>query len=212
MHRQETTLESRIEKSSILAISLNKQERWIQQITSALTWIEDLGYTHGDLRLANIFLNAMEDIRLGDFDATVKKREQLLVASEPFCKLDENYDTPLAGPLSEQFSLASCIFIIRFGHKPLHNVEPHVRVRNLIMGLFPSAFSDVIFGDLIEKCWHGYYNTIRAVEHDISSRLGKRNAAKQILDSETKTVDDILVSTLQSKCYEFLAKESRVSV
>ncbi|KAF1962402.1 hypothetical protein CC80DRAFT_462488 [Byssothecium circinans] len=209
MHRQETTLQSRIENSSMSAISSDKQERWIQQITSALAWLEDLGYAHGDLRPANIFLSAMEDVRLGDFDATVKKGDELLAASEPFCKLDENYDTPLAGPLSEQFSLASCIFTIRFGHIPFHNVEPHVRVRNLIMGLFPSTASDVTFGNLMDKCWHGYYNSIRAVEHDIFSLLGKRSFAEEFLDNDTNALDDIQVSTLQAECDEFLAKESR---
>jgi serine/threonine protein kinase len=209
MHRQEMTLDYRIENSLMSAVSPTRQERWIQQIASALAWIEDLGYAHGDLRPANIFLSAMEDVRLGDFDATVKKGEQLLVASEPFCKLDENYDTPLAGPLSEQFSLASCIFTIRFGHIPFHTVKPHVRVRNLIMGLFPSTSSDVVFGDLMDKCWRGYYNSIRAVENDIISLLGKRSVAEHFSDSDTKALDDFQVSTLLSECYEFLAKESR---
>ncbi|KAF2454210.1 kinase-like domain-containing protein [Lineolata rhizophorae] len=152
LHRQEMTLERRIENSSMSAISPSTQERWIQQITSALAWIEHLGYVHGDLRPANIFLDTREDVRLGDFDATVRRGEQLMVASEPFCKLDENYEPPLASPLSEQFSLASCIYTIRFGHKPFHDIEAPIRVRQLIMNRFPSTAADVIFGDLTYKC------------------------------------------------------------
>jgi hypothetical protein len=50
LHRQEMTLTSRIEKCQTSAITPSTQERWIQQITSALAWIEHLGYAHGDLR------------------------------------------------------------------------------------------------------------------------------------------------------------------
>jgi serine/threonine protein kinase len=102
-------------------------------IACALAWLEHLGYAHGDLRPADIFLGSREEVRLGDFDATVKRGEQLLLASEPFCKMDEDYEPLLAGPLSEQFSLASCSYTIRFGHIPFHDIEALARVRRLIL-------------------------------------------------------------------------------
>lgn len=61
----------------------------------------------------NILLDANEDIKLGDFDATVKPGTELIVASEPFCKINKDFEPPLAGPVSEQFSLASCIYDLK---------------------------------------------------------------------------------------------------
>jgi serine/threonine protein kinase len=206
LHRQEMTLETRIERSPMLAISPNTQKRWIQQIISALTWIEHLGYAHGDLRPANIFLGTREEVRIGDFDATVKRGEQLVVASEPFCKMNEDYEPPLAGPLSEQFSLASCIYTIRFGHIPFYDVKAPIRVQRLIMNQFPSTTADAVFGDLTQKCWHGVYHSVEAVEHEVISLLGKHTGVRGQLESDMLDLDDF-----KAQCTEFLDKESTTS-
>ena len=184
-------------------IDTSTRERWVQQITSALAWIEHLGYAHGDLRPANIFLGTREEVRLGDFDAKVKTGEQLIVASEPFCKMDEDYEPPLAGPLSEQFSLASCIYTIRYGHRPYHDLEAPTRVRKLIMNRFPSTAADIIFGDLTQKCWHGYYDSIEAVEREVISLLLKHTIVQVRLESDMVVLDNI-----KAHCDEFLKKES----
>ncbi|KAF1921460.1 kinase-like domain-containing protein [Ampelomyces quisqualis] len=206
LHRQEMTLETCIERSQISAISASTQERWIQQITSALAWIEHLGYAHGDLRPANIFLGSMEEVRLGDFDATVKRGEQLVVASEPFCKMDEDFEPPLAGPLSEQFSLASCIYTIRFGHKPFHDIEAPIRVRRLIMNQFPSTAADPIFGELTQACWHGGYISIEAVYHEVVSLLEKHTVVEKHFENDTLFLDDI-----KAQCTTFLEMDSTTS-
>ena len=206
LHRQEMTLETRIKRLPMSAISPSTQERWIQEITSALAWIEHLGYAHGDLRLANIFLGTREEIRLEDFDATVKKGEQLVVVSEPFCKINENYEPPLAGPLSKQFSLASCIYTIRFGHVPFHDMDAPLRVRRLIMNQFPSTAADVIFGDLTQKCWEGGYYSVKAVEHEVMSLLEKHTGVKGHLEPDSLDLDDI-----KGQCTKFLEKESTTS-
>ncbi|KAF2194753.1 hypothetical protein K469DRAFT_617378 [Zopfia rhizophila CBS 207.26] len=210
IHRLEMTLESRIEESQTAAINTSTQERWIQQMTSAAAWLEHLGYVHGDLRPANIFLDTRENIRLGDFDGTVKKGEQLVVVSEPFCKLNESYEPPLAGPLSEQFSLASCVYTIRFGHKPFHDIDAPIRVRKLIMNRFPSTSTDVVFGDLTRKCWHGFYDSISAVEQDILSLLRRRTSVEENSNNDTLGgMDDMQCLMLRLECNEFLAKESK---
>jgi hypothetical protein len=140
----------------------------------------------------------------------VKKGERLMVASEPFCKLNEGYEPPVAGSLSEQFSLASCIYTIRFRHKPSHHLDAPTRVRKLIMNEFPSSSTDSLFGDLTCKCWHGVYDSIGAVEQDILSRLRGRPGAGEYPRNETVgQMDDMEPLMLLTECEEFLAKESQ---
>ena len=97
LRRMKTTLQERLSQP----IPARAQEGWVLQLTSAVAWLERLGFVHGDLRPANILLVARDNIQLADFDATVERGAELLVASEPFCKLDENLDPPAAGPVSE---------------------------------------------------------------------------------------------------------------
>ncbi|CCE33443.1 uncharacterized protein CPUR_07367 [Claviceps purpurea 20.1] len=116
MERMEATLRTRIEQYSAGHVPSNRTKaRWITQIASALSWIEGLGFVHGDLRPANILLTANENIRLADFDTSVKIGEELEAASDPFVKLNKGFKTPQAGPITEQFALGSCIYTIRFG-------------------------------------------------------------------------------------------------
>ena len=142
MQRLQTTLQSRIDQSATSPISPDCQLRWIQQLINAVVWFEQLGYVHGDIRPANILLDTMGNIKLGDFDATVKKGEELLAASEPFCKLNKGYETPPAGPVSEQFALGSCIYTIQYGKIPLHEFDPPTRVLKLMRNEFPVTSDD----------------------------------------------------------------------
>lgn len=190
--------------------SPESQNRWIRQLASALAWLERLGYVHGDLRPANIFLDVVEqNIRLGDFDATVKIGEQLKVASEPFCKLNEAYEfSSAAGPDTEQFALASCIYNIRFGHKPHHDLDAPARVRKLMMNEFPSTSADGLLGALTTNCWYGVFDSIRTVEQEILLALRRFSGSGEYLEKDTThQINDTLSHVLLSECELFLANE-----
>ena len=174
MERLEMTLDCRIAQSSTSPINSSTQERWIQQLTDAVAWPESLSLVHLDLRPANILLDVKDNIKVGEFDATVKSWEELVVASEPFCKLDEDFEPPLGGPVSEQFSLGSFIYTLRFRYIPFHNLNIPNMVRKLIINEFPSIKDDPLFGDIIHKCWHSTYNSISKIADDIFSRLRGR--------------------------------------
>lgn len=72
LQRLECTLQARLDSHTEFPISLDRQSRWIQQLASAMEWLERLGYAHGDLRPANILLDAGDMIKVGDFDSTVR--------------------------------------------------------------------------------------------------------------------------------------------
>lgn len=144
------------------------RERWIIQIVSAAAWLEKLGYAHGDLRPANILVDKFDDIRIADFDATVTFGSELQAATLPFCKVDKDFETPLAGPESEQFALGSIIYNIRYGIAPLSDLELESPVWSKMFahGEYPSTPDDR-YGDIIQKCWKGAFTSISALQTEI---------------------------------------------
>lgn len=198
----EYTLQERLSMAQMRTILPDTQERWVWQLTSAIAWLENLNLVHGDLRPANILLDVNEDIKLGDFDATVKPGTELMVASEPFCKMNEDFEPPLAGPVSEQFSLASCIYTIRFGHWPWHDIDPPVRVRKLIRNEFPLVSPDVLFGEVMRGCWLSEYGSIAAVKQDILRQLGQDVTRGESAVKEDKDL------VLRAECENFIANQA----
>ena len=96
--------------------------------------------------------------------------EALIAATEPFCKILEGGETPEAGDVSEQYSVASCIYTIRFGCIPHQEVEWTQRMDMLTRGEFPDAKWGILFGDVTLKCWMGEYPSLEAVDKDVRSR------------------------------------------
>ncbi|KAF2741755.1 hypothetical protein M011DRAFT_413925, partial [Sporormia fimetaria CBS 119925] len=205
MRRENMTLETRLQASS--SVAPNKQVQWIRQLASALAWIEQLGYVHGDVRPENILLDTNENIRLGDFDAAVKIGDQVAVASEPYIRLGENYELPIAGPASEQYALASCMYYIRFGHIPYHELEPQARGRRLDRGDFPSTAPDAVFGGLIQDCWNGCYGSMRLVEQKIAALMRDHGVVQDSFLGQTERTTDDLLYALRAECEVYLAKE-----
>ncbi|RSM19061.1 hypothetical protein CDV31_001982 [Fusarium ambrosium] len=203
MHRQAMTLKTRLERPGI---TQDLKNRWIRQLSSALSWLEHLGFAHGDLRPANIFLSPEGDIGLGDFDCTVRIGEQLKAGGGSFGKLYENYVFPNASPMTEQYSLGSCIYTIQFGHEPWHEINEPQKILKLIRNEFPDTSGDKVFGEIIQKCWHGKYDSMRAVELEILSKLGLKEG-----ENDCAGVDEELSSMLVAECEAFLERESKKS-
>jgi serine/threonine protein kinase len=69
-----------------LPVDPGLEVRWIQQLVSAVVWLEGLGIAHRDLRPSNILLDTSQNLKLIDFDCAVKFGEELIAGGAPFCK------------------------------------------------------------------------------------------------------------------------------
>ncbi|KAG6309586.1 hypothetical protein E4U44_006680 [Claviceps purpurea] len=204
MERMEANLQTRLDQD--YAPSNRTKARWITQLASALSWIEGLGFVHGDLRPENILLTANDNIRLADFDVSVKIGERLQTAVEPYAKLKERFKFPDAGPITEQFALGSCIYTIRFGHIPLDELEPLDRIRKLMDHEYPSTENDAEFGDVTLRCWHGQYTSVSAVYEDIKVRCdGLGYDTESFLDVSEDLIYDM--PSLVAECEDFVSRE-----
>ncbi|KAI5464444.1 kinase-like domain-containing protein [Mariannaea sp. PMI_226] len=213
LHRQAITLRDRLDQAPSNPLPHQSQERWIRQLSSALAWLEKLDLVHGDLRPANIFLTASGNdgrIKLGDFDSAFKTGTQLCVASEPFCKLLEDYQVPIGNHITEQFSLGSCIYSIRFQHIPWHNIDPPVRVCKLMHNEFPETSSDIPFGEVIKDCWHGRFNSVHAVEEEVVRLLREKMGATAVAEM-LGCINPDLTARLDVECGKFLKQQSMYS-
>ncbi|KAG6125582.1 hypothetical protein E4U28_000919 [Claviceps purpurea] len=207
MERMEATLRTRIGQYSEGHVPSDRTKaRWITQIASALSWIEGLGFVHGDRRPANTLLTANENIRLADFDTSVKIGEELQAASEPFIQLGEDFETPQAGSISEQFALGSCIYTIRFGHIPLDGLDPPEGVQKLMKNELPSTENDTEFGDVTVSCWQGQYASISAAYDDIKARCdGLGYDTESFSDVSEDSYHDM--ASLLAECEDFVSRE-----
>ncbi|KAG6202324.1 hypothetical protein E4U50_006342 [Claviceps purpurea] len=173
--------------------------RWITQLASALSWIEGLAFVHGDLRPANILLTANDNIRLADFDVSVK-------IGEPYAKLNGGLKFPDAGPITEQFALGSYICTIRFGHIPFDELDTPDRIRKLMNNEFPSRENDAEFGDVTLSCWQGQYTSVSAVYDDIKARCdGLGYDTESFSDVSEDLIYDM--PSLIAECEDFVSRE-----
>jgi serine/threonine protein kinase len=162
--RMRITLEERIVQQ---LPSQDTQLRWIEQLVSGLAWIEERGWAHGDLRPANILLDNSDNVKISDFDSTVKPGERLLVANTPFCKLGKGFQIPIAGPLTEQFAIASCICTIRTGREPFYELEDREKVLKIMSSDYPLTADDLIFDQTMQRCWRGGYASVAELKIDV---------------------------------------------
>ncbi|THZ31969.1 hypothetical protein D6C91_00616 [Aureobasidium pullulans] len=83
-----------------------------------------------------------------------------LLARSPWAKEDAQGNCPQAGPETEQFSLGSCIFNIRYGHPPYAELESPVWYEYMSHQRYPPTPKGDDIGDIIQACWRGDYASI----------------------------------------------------
>jgi serine/threonine protein kinase len=116
---------------------------WIQELLSALEWLEDLGYTHGDLKVHNIGIDGNNQLRLFDFGSVRHYDEEGFYEQV----------------LEDHFTLATCIHFLASGIDPVAKANSLVEVRRTFeilkggQGVVDEAARD--FEEVIRAGWTG---------------------------------------------------------
>lgn len=217
LERLRCTLRCRLDDGATTPITPTQEMRWITQLTSAVEWLATLDYAHGDLRPANIHLDERDVLKIADFDATVRFGQRLLVATAPFCKLQDDYEPPIASSTSEQYSLGSCIYTVRNRKEPFHDLEGPEMARRLIDGKYSDTSHDTELGPIIQACWRGDYTSIQQLKRTIfeTARCLVGNLDDKCettcLDGEVGNDEDPPLSSLITECEDFLLRNRPIS-
>lgn len=170
--------------------------RWIQQITSALGYVEKMGFCHNDLHASNCLLDEGFNLKLADFGRAATIGQPLKGTLPPRAK------PILAGPLkgtyglcsarTEQFAVGTLLYFMVYGHEPyddliLSSAEWDRRFGKME---FPELNRHEVFDGLIAACWHNVYPTMALVAYDF-----KRKTRNFALDEEYNATADSATET-----------------
>ncbi|KAJ0413505.1 kinase domain protein [Aspergillus carlsbadensis] len=141
--------------------------RWIQQLTSALEYVEKMGFCHNDLHASNCLLDSNFNLKLTDFGRAATVGQPLEGVLSP------RAGPKLAGPLKGTYGLCSA--------RTEHAAEWDRRFWELE---FPDLERHEVFDGLISACWHNVYPTMALVAYDF-----KRKAKHIMSDAEYTVID-----------------------
>ncbi|KAI2616343.1 putative Rho-associated protein kinase [Hypoxylon sp. NC1633] len=146
--------------------------QWMLQLSSAASSLEAHGYAHGDINPQNILLDAQDQLKLIDFDHSLKVGDDLDVGYEPYVRQRRENSGGVygvAGPVTEQFALGSVFWYMMRGSELYAELEGHEKVLRLLDGVFPLEDPKGPIDNIIAKCWNGYYRRIADIEEDIKA-------------------------------------------
>ncbi|KAM5505900.1 hypothetical protein McaMca56_000548 [Microsporum canis] len=165
--------------------------RWIQQLTSALEYVEKMGYCHNDLNSMNCLLDERLNLKLSDFGRASTIGQYLECSMAPWAlKLSAG---PLAGThglcsaRTEQFAVGSFLYFLVYGYNPYDDINlegPELERRFKVMD-FPELNRHEIFDELISACWYNVYPTMYMVAYDFKRKtkdIGTMPEEYEIID------------------------------
>ncbi|CZT13275.1 related to Rho-associated protein kinase [Rhynchosporium graminicola] len=150
------------------------------ELSSAVAWLESLGYAHTDIRRENLILDGEDHLKLTDFDTMEKIGTRALGCSPPWARClgpeagNQQRSFGDYGARYESFAIGSVLYFMTRGHEPYDDgvFGPEVggaQVALLQFMLFPSLGTDPL-DNIIRKCWYGKYQRLENLAEE-SKRL-----------------------------------------
>ncbi|KAI1979540.1 hypothetical protein LOZ53_001839 [Ophidiomyces ophidiicola] len=150
--------------------------RWIQQLTSALEYVEKMGFCHNDINTTNCLLDDNFNLKLADFGRATTIGKYLEYTGAPWAlklnggPLEGTYG--LCSARTEQFAVGSILYFMVYGHKPYEDINldgPEVEQRFQDLN-FPELNRHEIFDSLIACCWYNVYPNMALLAYDLKCK------------------------------------------
>ena len=176
--------------------------RWIQQLASALEFVEKIGFCHNDLHASNCLLDSNFNLKLADFgrattigqylEGTLPPRAMPILAGP----LEGTYG--LCSARTEQFAVGTLLYFMVYGHEPYDDVilsaaEWDRRFGNME---FPELTRNEVFDGLISACWYNVYPTMALLSYDFKRKTKDMTGNTEYISidsaNETKTCEALI--------------------
>lgn len=141
-------------------VGIGTTHRFLHEIIYGVSWLEQMGILHGDLRPPNILISREGHVKLCDFDNTCLFGQHIQVGNDPYYEQSESGSFGIAGPKSEQGAIGCCAYFISTGTEPENRSH--------------AIFQIPVFGMIIHKCWNGQYESVGELGEDLlASMIGQ---------------------------------------
>ena len=182
--------------------------RWAKELTTAVAWLESLGLAHGDIRPANLLLDAEDHLKLADFDNTHAIGTDVEVGTAPYSRVlgDEAGDLRgsfgLLGPRTEQFAIGSVLYYMVKGYEPYDDhwygeIHGPITVNKLQNMEFPYLDPNDIKERIIRDCWYGKFDCIENLAKIVGTLGSQNEVLGQVLNPD-------FIKTKREECRQYM--------
>jgi serine/threonine protein kinase len=129
------------------------RERWTLELLDAVSWLDEMGFVHGDLAVRNLGVDRQNRLKLFDFGSAISRSH-----------LDFIHDV-----IRDHFNLATCLHFLLSGVDPFANVRSRQeadKIRTMMeSGRWTIGEGAQSLADIIQDGWMG--KTSHGTFHDV---------------------------------------------
>lgn len=146
-------------------IDLCATYRFLRETIYAVSWLEQMGILHGDVRPSNILVNRAGHVKLCDFDNACSFGQYIQVGNDaPYYEQSETGSFGIAGAKSEQGAIGCCAYFLSTGTEPQNRSHATSQIP--------------VLGAIIHKCWDGQYESVKELGEDMFAGMNGRQQSE----------------------------------
>ncbi|ESZ96916.1 protein kinase domain-containing protein [Sclerotinia borealis F-4128] len=199
---------------------LHLVEQWAAELSSAVAWLESLGYCHTDIRPANLLFDEQDHIKLTDFDCWEEVGSPALGSAPPWARVlgpeagSDCGSFGYNGARVEQFAIGSVLYMMTRGHEPYEDgtcaPEESSNVVDLLQQMRFPSLGEGVLDNIIDRCWNGGYPLLKdlADETKLLSRAHNIPRAVALTEEYCKEIQEECQQLIESGLLEGIKEGS----